>query len=287
MEKKMNKIGISIVTYNPNLEKLNNALNVYKKLNLSVNIYDNGSKNYTQLKKMSIKFSNIYIITENKNLGIAYALNKNFALSKKHGLKWVITFDQDSVITEEFLKKYLVDISKLSTDSQIAIICTKVLDKNTGKIIFGKGTHYERIKDPQNIITSGSCIRVSSWENIDKFNDELFIDFVDTDFQERILLNGFKIVRCNNIVLVHEIGKTTDKKIGPFIIHCSNHNSFRRYYMVRNRLFFYRKYYGYFPYIGALIRLSLGTLKIVLFEKEKKLKVYAFLKGWRDYRKLM
>ena len=57
--------------------------------------------------------------------------------------------------------------------------------------------------------------------------------------------------------------------------------------MVRNRLYFYRKYYGNSMYYKALIKLSLGTIKIILFEDEKKGKVKAFFKGWKDYKKIL
>lgn len=278
---------VSIVTYNPDINVIKDTVQKCMQNNITVYIFDNNSNNYGKLKEITYMYNNVVVDTKNKNMGIAYALNAIFSFGKKELYDWVITLDQDSKITDEFLMKYSVSINKFENNNEVAIICPKIIDENVNKIIFGGEDEYEELKDPEDLITSGSCIKVLAWDKVGGFYNELFIDFVDTDFQQKILLNSYKIIRCNRITLFHKVGNAKDIKIGKWIIHCSNHNSFRRYYMVRNRLYFYRKYYGIFAYYKSLIRLIMGTFKIILFEDEKIAKIRAFLKGMKDYKELL
>ena len=283
----MNLVSIAIVTYNANLSLLKQNIIKYLKFNLNVYIFDNGSSNYFQLMELGQSYSNVTIISKMKNLGIAYALNSLFKLGEENGDKWILTFDQDSKIENTSLHTYLKYIKEFDDCYKIAMLCPQIIDVNVNKVVFGGKGEYEEINSAEDSITSGSCIRVSSWRKVGGFYNKLFIDFVDTDFQEKLLLRNYKIIRLNKVRLFHSIGRAKDIKFLGFTIHCSNHNSFRRYYMVRNRLYFYRKYYGNSMYYKALIKLSLGTIKIILFEDEKKGKVKAFFKGWKDYKKIL
>lgn len=284
---KLNLIAISIVTYNPDINTIRNTVKLCNHFGLHVYVFDNASNNFSKLEEMISKFSNVHLTKEKENKGIAYALNSNFSLAKADGYCWLITLDQDSIISEEFLNKYLTVIEKMNNEPCITIICPKIIDKNINEVIFGGDGKYEEITDAEKLITSGSCIRVSGWQKVGGFYNKLFIDFVDTDFQEKILLANLRIIRCNEIILLHSVGKACNIKIGPWVIHCSNHNGFRRYYMVRNRLYFYRKYRSYCEYCKTYCRLLMGTIKICIFETEKLDKVKAFFKGWKDYKKLI
>ena len=281
----MCSVALSVVTYNANIRLLAETLDLCKSLGFTVYLFDNGSKNYSQLIRTTKSYSNVIILTTKKNMGIAYALNEIFKLGIKK-YDWIITLDQDSKITKDFLCDYLKYLKKFNKQTDVALLCPRIVDRSVNKVIFGSSLEFEKINDAENVITSGSCIKASCWEKIGGFYNDLFIDFVDTDFQERLLLSNYKIIRCNKIVLSHKIGNAWDFRIGPFVIRCSNHSSFRRYFMVRNRLYFYKKYKITLEFYKAWIRLAFGTLKICLFEKEKIAKTKAFFKGWKDYRNL-
>lgn len=68
---------------------------------------------------------------------------------------------------------------------------------------------------------------------------------------------------------------------------CSNHSAFRRYFQVRNRLAFKMKYYGKIAFLKEYMRLSLGDLKILIFENDKRAKLKASRKGYKDYKLLL
>lgn len=45
------------------------------------------------------------------------------------------------------------------------------------------------------------------WDKLGGFDEFFFIDFVDNEYCKRLVLNGYKILRCNNIIINQEFGK--------------------------------------------------------------------------------
>ena len=103
----MCSVALSVVTYNANIRLLAETLDLCKSLGFTVYLFDNGSKNYSQLIRTTKSYSNVIILTTKKNMGIAYALNEIFKLGIKK-YDWIITLDQDSKITKDFLCDYLI-----------------------------------------------------------------------------------------------------------------------------------------------------------------------------------
>lgn len=54
---------------------------------------------------------------------------------------------------------------------------------------------------------------MEAYKKIKGFNNELFIDTVDTDFCYRLLLNGYRIIQLKNIYLDHQLGNITERKL--------------------------------------------------------------------------
>ena len=71
----------------------------------------------------------------------------------------------------------------------IGIICPKIYDVNqkneSEDVCVGEWIH-----NPEDVITSEACICISQAIHIGGFDEKLFIDFVDTDFQKRMLDAG-------------------------------------------------------------------------------------------------
>lgn len=276
----LEKICAGIVLYNPKIERLRENLDSISKQVDEIVLVDNNSNNRADEAKLFTHYNNTHILSNEKNLGIAIALNQVVSYARDKGFSWVLLLDQDSVAAEDFVYKF----SLFMKDNRISIICPQIIDINIQK---PQITGIEEIKCSTDIITSGSCIRVDDWYKLGGFDERLFIDFVDTDYQERCLRSGRKIVRNNDAHLYHEIGALEEKSFLGFKVLCSNHNPKRRYYMVRNRLFFRYKYYGKASFLKEYIRLLLGTFKIILFENKKAEKVDAFVKGVRHSKKLI
>jgi hypothetical protein len=80
---------------------------------------------------------------------------------------------------------------------------------------------------------------------------------------------------------LHEFGKS-EKKFG---FHITNQPPFRRYYIARNCVYFFKEFVFTFPYraLRVLFGVTLGgAAKITLFEKEKLQKYKYILLGVKD-----
>lgn len=281
---KINKICAGIVLYNPNVERLNDNINSLLSQVNKVVLVDNNSSNIEQISHMYKNKENIFIIKNNENKGIAFALNQIIDWANSNFFEWCLTMDQDSIPSIDMVVN-MVKVYSQITVSNIGILIPVVTDMNLGELIENK-SEYTIITNSTDAITSGSLLNLNVAKRIGGFNEDYFIDYVDTEFQERVLNEGYKIVRINTSVLNHEVGHMMIKQFFGFKFYCSNHSAFRRYYQVRNRLAFRKKYYGNLAYIKEKCRLILGTFKIIMFEKQKKEKVLATFRGFQDYKNL-
>jgi rhamnosyltransferase len=131
------------------------------------------------------------------------------------------------------------------------------------------------------MVQSGNFIKTSVFEKTGLFEEKLFIDYVDIEFYYRVLQAGLKNYESQNAYILHEFGKS-QKRLG---FHITNQPPFRRYYISRNSVYFFKKFLFIFPY-RALRVLFGGTLggaaKVLLFEKEKLKKSAYILLGFKD-----
>jgi GT2 family glycosyltransferase len=65
----------------------------------------------------------------------------------------------------------------------------------------------ERFEEKLVVITSGNLLKVSAFERIGGFREDLFIDSVDFDFCLRLKKSGYRIMRCNQAILYHSLGE--------------------------------------------------------------------------------
>jgi rhamnosyltransferase len=140
------------------------------------------------------------------------------------------------------------------------------------------------IKESKNIITSGCLYPVSIFDKVGFFNEKLFIDGVDFDFNLRVLLNNFKVYKIQEPMIKHNIGAEISKNILFIKIFSSNHNEIRRYYIGRNHVFLTLKYFYRFPFwiFKKNIFFLLSIFKIIIVEDQILLKLKSLFKGLND-----
>lgn len=278
------KIVAGVVLFNPDVDRLIENLCAIGSQVDCILLINNGSPDIIPMLKKRIGnyCADLHIVNNKSNLGMAVALNQILEYARDNGLDWFISLDQDSIAPPNMVRDYKVIMKRTG----VGIICPQVCDINN-QTSEHLNENIESIYNEEDVITSGSCINVRAALNIGGFDERLFIDFVDTDFQKRILLAGYQIIRNNDVILTHEVGKI---KVIDFLGHriiCTNHNAVRRYYQVRNRLYFKKKYYGNIAVIIEKIRLILGTLKIAAFEEDRINKIIATINAFKNYKKLL
>lgn len=247
-------ICAGIVLYQPDIKLLiKNIKKIIPQVN-EVFLYDNGSSNRKEITTTVLPlFKNIKYVNGYKNLGIAHALNKINELAYNRGYKWCLTLDQDSICSPNLIKNYL----RVDDNSKLAIICPFILNNNKYSLEEYKKINLPNIsyiRNPMDCITSGCLVNTSIYKEINGVNEDLFIDFVDTELNCKVLKNGFSIIRCNNTYLTQKMGRGHQIKIFNFLFQKTHIELFRKlrviavypykrlYFMSRNSRYIRKNY---------------------------------------------
>lgn len=266
------------VLYNPNYERLTKSLKTTSKYVNRIYLVDNTDDGSVKKQLLCGISDKVVYMPMHSNVGIAKALNCGCQRAKNDGCSWCLLLDQDSVLTSNFVESYSNYVSK--NNEKIGILCpqyTNAYDDeamiiNTTDEIFAA-------------ITSGSFVNLQALEEIGGFNEDLFIDAVDTEYSWRLILKKYKIIRLNWLLLRHEIGTAPyDIKIfGRRILTVDNHNYIRCYYIVRNNCYINRIYRKELPFLTSKNKKMLKyIIKVIFLEADKVRKLKAILWGWYD-----
>lgn len=276
------KFLAGIVLYNPDIIRLEeNIKSLLAQIHMIVCI-DNNSSNIDLVQKLLSNYSNIIIIRNNKNQGIAKALNQILIYAKENNYEWILTMDQDSVVRPMLLKEY----AKQLGDRRLAMITCLFQERNVREIVYEENEEVEEVKK---CITSGCFTNVVACLEIGGFNEKLFIDYVDFDMCIRLRQNGYKLCRINKIGMVHETGKVRRfyfrnklVKICGNPIEIYNESPIRVYYFFRNIVYFYCKYGKEGKEYTSFLHIVWRAFLVIIFEKPKLKKVYFMFKGIKE-----
>lgn len=274
--KKFDDVAIGIVLYNPDILLLEQTINNIKEITSDIYFIDNNSKNKKEVQKLLKEY---LVIFNDNNYGIAKALNQLLDIAFANGKKYLLTLDQDSRMNFNCFK----EMYKFNNLQNVAIICPiiKDLNKLTTKTIKNEYQFVNRC------ITSGSLMNLKICKNIKKFDEKMFIDYVDFDYCKNVICSGYKIVKVRDAVLEHEVGKRIKRKFLFWTVYPTNHTPQRVYYFSRNIRYYLYKYKNcltFKEYIHDLIHLIWKFINIVMYEKNKKEKLKMYKKGIIDYR---
>lgn len=261
-----------IVTYFPD----ENLISLVETINKEIDhifIIDNTDSKYNCEIIQTIKNKNVLVFKNNTNFGIAKALNQGFKIAKKYNFEWVITFDQDTILLDNYLQLIKNIYSIYPSKSSIGAIGLSSFVKKKSKNLNYIITDY--------LITSGCIMPMSVYSEVGDFIDDLFIDNVDIEYSLRIRHSKFKLIKILQLSMIHKAGNSISKKILFFNFNSSNHNSFRRYYMSRNHIILARKYATLYPFfiLKASFFFCISIITFILFEKNVKVKLQNTLRG--------
>lgn len=264
------KISVGIVTFNPEIRLLvKNIKSIIKQVDV-IYIFDNGSKNIDEIEKTLNRLNKIRLLKEDKNHGIAYALNKLCEKAIDDGYDYIITLDQDSISPDNLVYE-LVD----NVEDDIAVIAPNIIYKNNEKYC---DFNTRGLVEVDWLITSASLTNLGVWKKINGFDEKLFIDGVDKDFCLRAKKNGYKVIKDYNVHLIHELGNLKCKKLLGRVIYVTNHSAKRKYYMVRNSIYLDKKL-GLDESKKTILK---NIFKIIIYEEHKIKKIFFIFKGIID-----
>ncbi len=284
MNSKISKEDICciIITYHPD-DNLKNLLEIIQHQVDKIVIVDNTDEETNcQVIKNLHNIDKLSILSNNKNKGIAKALNQGVHFAKIQGYNWAITFDQDTK-PFEFIIDILLDIySNFPYKNKIGAIGVNAIDDNDQKYFKIQNKLGYNIRDY--LITSGTLISLDAFIQIGGFCEELFIDNVDLEYSLKLKKNGYYSLISTKCGMQHKPGNYISKNIFGLRVESSNHSSFRRYFMSRNNFFLTKKYILLFPYFILKMNFFyiLDLVKMILVEKNRNSKIKSTLKGTYD-----
>lgn len=268
----MRGISACIVTYNPELARFSECLSAVAEQVEHVFVVDNGSNETSGVEALCREYDNAIFVPLGENKGIAAALNMGCTAADEKRCTAVLTLDQDSVCEDGLVEKLAAHLAK---DVGIAAPWISYA---------GNEGYYDLPQDgPYEVewtITSASLTSIDAWRKIGGFDEALFIDSVDRDFCIRLRRAGYRVVIDPATSLSHELGDMRCVRILGKVIHITNHSSFRKYYIARNKILLAKK--GENSSAECVREISQEFFKALLLEDNKASKISRLMHGIFD-----
>lgn len=262
-------VGSCTVLYNPNESVLTNLNSYSNCVDVSVVVDNSDTKN--EISQSLKNDPNFIYIDMDGNKGIAAALNKGIEYLNSKNIDFALTMDQDSLFPTKYYPNILKLVNKYKTD--YSVIGLNFNQENGG---------LDEIIEVPYWITSGNFVNISDFMSVGGFMNELFIDYVDFELGYKFKKNGFKICYLKDFSLKHTIGNPIEIHLFGKTYYAMNHSLIRYYYRYRNayylyhfvdRQFFKKEYYK---------EMIVNTLKMLIYEKNQKVKFSMIRKGIQD-----
>lgn len=272
-------IAGSVILYNPDDSVLENIKTYIDFLDCLFVVNNGGGEQFFAV--LQKEYSNVHIIEENENMGIAHPLNQVLALCDGK-YDFLMTMDQDSRYTPDSMAKYKGQVDTFDWSTTLGIAPSRIAPEQ--EIPDDEDVQWQKTI---RVITSGNIIRVKNAIQIGGFNEDLFIDEVDYDFCYRGGEHKFDVYKCTSgIVLKHSVGHELAVTILGHTFKTMNHGPMRKYYIVRNRLYIFKRF-SYLDRSWFFKHYLLNTIKYIvkvgLFEKQKYTKLRFCFKGIFDF----
>ena len=262
------KLAGIVILYYPNTDIVIEHIRSYSSNLEKLFIYDN-TENPDQsfIDLISKVEGNISYISSGTNEGIAKKLNEASHKARQEGYEFLLTMDQDSSFKPGDFEKY-ISLIQSSANSNIAQFGVNHQPNFT--------TQKELPEEALALITSGSILSLSLTEKVGVFNEDFFIDFVDTEFSYRVIQNGYINLMFSNIVLNHSLGTLIE---GRSLVSLKKskriiHSPIRVFYIIRNGLYLLFKFKGLSASMKQEVYRSIKIIKNDLIYNPQLLAVY-------------
>ena len=260
-------------------------------------IVDNGSGAAAigMLRELAAANRSIEVIENHANLGVARALNLGAARAAERGFAWLLLLDQDSEVEPDLVRALFDARAAYPDPERLAIVGAGFVEPARGRharagdgvrpgdaanASAGGAPPWEEV---ETAITSGSLLSVATYRRVGAFRDELFIDYVDTDYCRRARAAGYAIATTRRPLMSHAIGAPAAHRWLWFEKWTLNHAVDRQYYIARNDTVMLReggRYRHGAWALKSLARRLRSAKRVLLYEDAKARKLAALGQGW-------
>jgi len=278
-------VGV-VSAYNPDRENVENIAWLLKYVTRVV-VVDDGSSADVDHVLAQIRALGADVLRLDSNSGIAQALNTGIKHARESwNPEWIVTMDQDSRFSGNYIDAALAAVEASQARDSIGMVCAQ--SHNHIPVPLLSRREEPEVFDP---MTSGSLVHSSTFDRIGYFNEDYFIDCVDSEFNARIRESGLRSIAAPDCNLEHSLGHARPMiflgwhvRIGTKKLFIYYHAPFRVYYITRNSLVMARTYFWKQP-VWVLRRLYMEVQSHVVrfaFGPNRRKHAVAAIYGVRD-----
>jgi len=258
------RVGVVIVTCRPNLELLHDSIRAVCLQVAHGVVVDNGSPDQDEIRELLPP--NFSMIENPDNLGVGVALNQGIRhLLTDPSLGWILTLDQDTVVSADYLQCLLQQLGQFPGRDSIGLIAG---------LSSRSSSHSKRLIRTEYVMTAGSLVRADVFART-KYREDFFVDQIDYDFCNQLRTNTYGILVFDWPMFKHELGAARQLIGRPVRYESSS----RYYLIVRNSTILLRE--RRIPvgvYVQQVLRWGIA---VCVFENPIRA-IRAFHRGARD-----
>jgi len=292
---KPKKVAGILVTYHPDDTFFVNWNSYVKEVDHWF-LLDNGSEGsvITKLKIMASEAcGDLTVMLQESNIGLAKAQNICLDEAMEQGYEFVYLLDQDSIPSPGSVRNLKNLWEKLALEqTQVGWIGSQVKHPSgkEQKYWIKDGWIYKRIKfdarqnflsEIATCISSGSLVSLEVVRQAGGFEEDFFIDYLDIEYCIRLRRKGYQIFIARDSSISHSLGDTKVEHFAGISFYPTGHSPERRFFMMRNRIWTWRKHFWKFPgwFCVDFGNAVFDLFRILALEKEKWKQVRAMGKG--------
>lgn len=179
-----------------------------------------------------------------RNEGIARGLNEGLELARTVGATWLLTVDQDSLVTSDYIPTLLnfanTINNQLWTDNPIGAVAPASISDASGEITYPtkvlQTSRANSLLTTEEVMQSGALWNVQALDRVGGFDSDLAMDAVDAAACLRLREAGFVIAVTAEVTISHNLGAARQVRLFGRSVTVTGHSRSRRASIIKNRL---------------------------------------------------
>ncbi len=279
----MSVVVAVVPTYRPEAADLEAILHVLAANEVPVVLADDASPCTFDATLRSAAAQGVTLIRHRRNAGIARSLNDGLRHARRLGATWLLTVDQDSTLTIDYLPALLracAEAERVLGPGAIGAVAAGSIDDDSGQLAYPV-RRAGGLATTEEVIQTGTLWSVHGLSLIGGFDESLAIDGVDAAACVRLRARGLRIVLAPGLSLGHRVGSGRQVRVLGRAVLASGHPPARRTTIVRNRLRLLPEEFAQSPRqaFRTMRRLAMNTLLAVTIEEDRWRKAKASARG--------